>query len=567
MRKFLFLLMFPVAAPCSAVMPETDLFLAGGALQLCSDLQPKACSAPVQPPENARKPAAFVFDSAGIERALDPLLWRDAAAPDRMPLRALLQEASRRSKQAALSADEADELLDKLCGGAKPDEHIPCKNDEQPRAWRRLLDAERAAVMAALEVPQIRSGQRAVERALPMSSRTEGGLDVVRAFVEAARAKAGGGKPRIAIVTASSFDPFDPVDFYVSLFDALGAETSWWPIDAALNAALTGQADCAQLDALRRTQLQLPARERVYPDLAAAQRTACENPQQLAAVPEQVHGIFFGGGDQWRLRQALVDAEDRPNAWLQALRRAHAAGRLVVGGTSAGAAVQSGGAMLSNGSTEEALRSGPIALAPPQAGCARAQRCAPKLPEESFTWWRAGGTGLAAGATVDTHFSERGRELRLLLLMHASGTPFGYGADETSALRVRQQADHREIEAHGEHGGWVFERTQRDASGAISARVHYLAPGVSLRLDAERLSGPQTLSTKLDDAAIESPSDALADGALRDAAQILAAGRIPSLRLKAGNGSVTLLRTPQTRAWKSPRGNAGVLNLVLRYEQ
>ena len=567
MRKFLFLLMFPIAVPSSAATPETDLFLAGGALQLCSDLQPKACNAPVQPSENAREPSVFRFDGAGIERALDPLLWRDASAPDRTQLRALLREAARRSNQAALSAREAGELLETLCADAEQGVFADCTHDQQSRLWRHLLDAEQSAVMAALEVPQIHDGQRAVERAFPMSSRTEGGIEVVRAFVEAARAKAGGGKPRIAIVTASSHDPFDPVDFYINLFDALGAETSWWPIDAALNAAVNAEKDCAQLDALRISLLHLPARARVYPDLATEQLRACENPERLALVPDRMHGIFFGGGDQWRLRQALVDAEDRPNAWLQALRRAHTAGRLVVGGTSAGAAVQSGGAMLSNGSTEEALRSGPIASTPPQAGCERAQRCASKRPEESFTWWRAGGTGLAADATVDTHFSERGRELRLLLLMHASGTTLGYGADETSALRVRQHAEHRELQAYGEHGGWVFERAQRDASGALSARVHYLAPGVALRLEAGGLTGPQTLSTTLDDAAIKPPTDALADGALRDAARLLASGRSESLRLKAGQGSVTLLRTPQTRAWKSPRGNAGVLHLVLRYEQ
>ncbi len=97
----------------------------------------------------------------------------------------------------------------------------------------------------------------------------------------------------------------------------------------------------------RLERLRLARREAVYPDLAAEQLAFCRAASD--SLPP-VHGVFFAGGDQWRLRQAFVDPRDAANPWLQALRAAHAAGRVVVGGTSAGAAVQSGAWMLGNGS-------------------------------------------------------------------------------------------------------------------------------------------------------------------------------------------------------------------------
>lgn len=567
MRKLLTLLLLS-ASPClAAQMPTTELFLAGGALKLCSDLAAADCGAAHASTPHTRTPARFVFDTAGTGRAADPSLWRRLDAPTPAQLQALLATAASRSEGLPLSSDAATELLDGLCLHHANDQSIAsdCRSDSSPRPWRQWLDEERSAVLAAMEVPQLQDGVRSKERAFPHDSRVQGGLEVVEAFVEAARRRASGAVPRIAVVTASAYDPFDPVDFYLSLFTALGAEVEWWPIDAALNAAVAS-GRCETLDAARREQLHLPGRERVYPDLAAQQARACTDPQALANVPALVHGVFFSGGDQWRLRRALVDADDRPNAWLQSLRRAHAAGSVVVGGTSAGAAVQSGGAMLSNGTSAEALQRGALSSIPPSAGCDRAGACPAGLVEDSFTWWPAGGTGLATAATVDTHFSERARELRLLTLMQASATPWGYGADETSAIRVTAHAHHTQLQAFGEHGGWVFEQVAARAGGGLEARVHYLAPGATLQVIENRLRAPpslgRTITMKI---AGTAPVDALSTRALREAAARLVAGDLQSLTLKAGAGEVVLRRSEDTRVWRGPGSQVGITDLLLSY--
>lgn len=561
-----FMLLLSAAPTADATDRVRELWLAGGSLQLCSELDQGSCAEAPPTRSNARTVARFTLDATSIARATDPALWSRDGAPSAGNIGLVLQHAKRKPGQVAHSRGDLEDLLESFCVDGRRMRTLPCSQAATgaARPWHALLDDERAAVLSALEVPQVGDGERSTERAYPQLSKARGGIEVVQGFVDAARHLAGGARPRIAVVTASAQDPFDAVDFYLDLFEKLGAQAQWWPIDAALDQALSS-GRCNELEALRRQHLQLANRDQVYPDLARQQHAACQSPQALAAVPAQVHAVFFSGGDQWRLRQALVDAQDLPNAWLLALQRAHANGALVVGGTSAGAAVQSGAGMPSNGDTASALSEGPLSGPPPHPGCDRAARCGEGLDEGRFTWWPAGGTGLAEAASVDTHFSERGRELRMLALMHVGGATWGFGADETSALQVQGDGESRTITGHGARGGWVFERVRAAADGALDARVHYLAPGASLVLrDGEAWIEGDVEDVLPAAATPQAPVlDALAPSAMRGAAWRLARGE-SVVRLIAAGGTVELRRSAATRAWRHG-DSLGASHLELHY--
>lgn len=556
MPKTLILLLLLATGSALAAPPmPPEFFLAGGALRTCSDLAPAACR---EPPSggNVRTPPQYRVDEAGISRALDPLMWRGRdQAPDRVALAAMLASVRREQPWQRAPLEDA---MERYCPRSD------CIGDAAT-PWRRLLADERAAILSALELPQLDDGMRRRERAHLANSQQQAGVEVLRDFVAAAAKRRPGARPRIIVVTASASDPFEPVDFYLDAFRQLGAVAQWWPVDAALSAAALQGGGCDQLETLRREHLRLATRDAIYPDLGALQWRACEDPI-TASLPELVEGIFFAGGDQWLHRRAFFDRDDRANAWLLSLRKASAAGTLVVGGTSAGTAVQGGAAMLSNGDSAQALRAGAQARAPMDAGCGDARRCADGLSEDSLTYWPAGGLGLLPGWTLDTHFSERGRELRLLTLMHDAQVPLAAGVDETSALHVTGTGDDMTLEALGASGAWVFERLPADGRGARAARVHYLAPGAVFSHDGKGLAGQAKLPARVAAAgSVRTPRDALKDGALRDAVQILATGRKQSLTLRAGSGKVTLSRTPDTQAWRSPAGVAGLTHLTLRY--
>lgn len=561
------LLLALAAAPATGAPPATELVLAGGALRTCSDLAPSACVAPPAR-AGARTAPRYLVDDGGVSRALDPRLWQSrVGAPGRDALLRLLSAAR---GAGPLAADAIEARFDAVC-------LAPCGGDRD-RPWRRLLDDERASLLSALEVPQGTPESRPREQAYLDQGRENAGVEVLRAFVEAARRRADGDTPRIAVVTASAVDPMDPVDLYLDAFRQLGAQPQWWPVDAALRDAIAA-GDCRQLDTARQRVLGLSGRDRIYADLGALQWRACLAPESLSTLPAQVHGVFFAGGDQWRHRRAFFADDGRALPWLDSLRAAVSRGDVAVGGTSAGTAVQAGAAMVSNGTPAQALRAGAVARPPMDPGCGRAGRCADGLPEDTLTYWPEGGLGLLPGWTLDTHFSERGRELRLLRLMHDAKVPLGAGVDETSALHFTREADGWRVQALGANGGWVFERLEADGA-ALRARVHYLAPGASLlagESGVRLVAGGATAGTRHLDATAATeaaqhagareepvPSDALDDGALRAAAARLAAGE-DRVALPAAGGTATLSRTAETRAWRRAGARAGASHLILEW--
>lgn len=592
------LLLCTLPTPAAQASPErsdsdrehstSTLILAGGALPICSDLTPRACREAPPNIASARTPSRYRTTAKGLEI----LRFSDLSPPSRQrlvaDLQAVLGSAAQAREHTTLELAEIEERLFTYCtSDASP---RACAAGERS-AWQQLTDAERTQVLSALEVAQVDArGRRAQEAAHPMLSREPHGADVLKAVVDAAAARSAGRSPRVLIVTASALDPMEAVDFYRSAFAALGAQAEWLPLDAALARAIEAD-DCA-LVARRAEVLGLHAREQVYPDLHEQQMQACAQPEALSARIASAQAIFFAGGDQWRLRQALFAPNGDALPWLQTLRRAHAQGELVVGGTSAGAAVQSAAAMLTSGSPASALRAPARNAAPPEPGCARAGLCS-EQDEDRLSYWAEGGLGLAAEAIVDTHFSERAREPRLLRLLAQTGARLGYGADEASALRVDTHGDIRTITALGREGGWVFLRDAATTSDALVAQVFHLGPGARLRIDAQRsaLDEASSVSCLDSDASDQLGADAeeralrpgqptvqadrhrsaraggaLEPGATRAAARRLAQCGLDAIELPAERGRLIIERTPETRVVLASTG-LGIGPLRLRWTQ
>jgi cyanophycinase len=515
------LVLAPALAAAPAAEPaQAELVLAGGALALCSSTSPGGCrdgAAPV-----GRGAERYRLDADGRQRLA-------AVFGDDPALATLLDRVSVNLGDKAVPARALEDALAAACTAGCP--------------WTRFDDYQRMGVLAAFALPQRDSrGEQLREAVSLAASRERGGVAVVAAFVAAARQRAGGATPRIAFVTASGFDPFDAVDYYTSLLREAGAEPLWWPLDAAFAATVAGDRDCAQLAARQAQQLGLPDATHRFPDHVAAQRAACAT-EQAASLPAGLHGVFFAGGDQWRLRRAFVADDGTPYPWLQQLREAFARGALVVGGTSAGSAVQSARNMLGNGSPARALAEGVQRAAPPNPGCARAGACG-TVGEDSLTVWPEGGLGLAGPFLVDTHFSERAREWRLLRALADGAAEFGLGVDETSAIQLRGDGGRYTLRAHGAAGGWLFAVRQRRC-GELLAAASYLAPGQAVEWAAGALALPpqregQPMAPP-DLAALPAGGDPFASGAVRAGLRHLAAGA-PSWQIEAPGATLRLDR-------------------------
>lgn len=165
-----------------------------------------------------------------------------------------------------------------------------------------------------------------------------------------------------------------------------------------------------------------------------------------AHVLEKAAGIFFTGGDQLRITSILGGTPVGA-----ALYRAYENGAIVAG-TSAGAAIMSE-TMIVEGEDDESPR-----------------RCTVKM---------APGLGLMKQVVVDMHFSQRGRQGRLLAAIGQNPNILGIGIDEDTAIAVMPGG---KLEVLGSRTVWIV-----DGRRITCSNVSELAPDEVLLLSDVRL--------------------------------------------------------------------------------
>jgi cyanophycinase len=189
----------------------------------------------------------------------------------------------------------------------------------------------------------------------------EDDLHILPKFVE----MAGGKKARIVLCGAPSEDPHGKMRAYAPLFERIGvAEVIEAPIAA---------------------------------------RPECEDEKLLAGL-EGATAVFFTGGDQLRLTSLVAGTSFGVRVRERLINE-----RLVVGGTSAGAAAL-GSTMLVAGPSNGTVRRSDVEMAP--------------------------GLGYWPDAVLDTHFSQRGRITRLLTIFAQNPQVLGLGIDENTAVAL-----------------------------------------------------------------------------------------------------------------------------------
>lgn len=188
----------------------------------------------------------------------------------------------------------------------------------------------------------------------------EGDCTVLREFVR----RAGGVKAHIAVLTAATSLPGEVGDDYIRVFERLGVEGV----------------------------------EVVHTD----RREDAEDPRYLEIV-ERATGAFFTGGDQARITSSIKGTK------LDELLHQRNANGLVVGGTSAGAAMMPD-VMIIEGDSETNPRVNVVEMGP--------------------------GMGFLPGIVVDQHFAQRGRLGRLIAALTQQPAVLGIGIDENTAVIV-----------------------------------------------------------------------------------------------------------------------------------
>jgi cyanophycinase len=183
-----------------------------------------------------------------------------------------------------------------------------------------------------------------------------------------------------------------------------------------------------------------------------------------AATAGRAGGVFFGGGDQIRITNALLGTPVGA-----AIAKAFALGA-VIGGTSAGTACQSN-PMITGEGNFKVIRANSVEL------------------------WE--GLGFLRGVVVDQHFIARQRSNRLVSVILEHPELLGVGVDEDTAIWVRPDDTFQVLgmscvmvlDAKGTAVTRQPVETGQDLLGVHGMRVHILLPGETFDLTRRAVIG------------------------------------------------------------------------------
>ncbi len=425
-------------------------------------------------------------------------------------LRALPERLFDARRKAAVLA----QLETALARGPLSQQTWPALEDSAlPPAWQKdvgLSLAELSVMRNALvDTPPI-TRRKQLARSHRFSSNAAS-VSIFDTLIAAARVHSAGKPPLIGVVTASGGPhPFVDHDLNALALRSAGAQVVYLPLEGGFRQALDAQ-DCAHLrydyDRYANTNPERPVFHShwLFPDLAAQQQAMCENHgAKLNAVLRQLDGIYFSGGNQARHLESLVsrDASGRYtgfSAQWHVIQSRHAQGKLVVAGTSAGNHFQGGGLwrgravpMIGGGDAYDVLKNGYATGQGPAsdvttAGIADAHARYPAVI------YPDGGLGTFRFGVLDSHFSRRTREARLIRAVTESGMDYGFGVDENTALLVSQTdtAGTTHFSVIGAAGVFVVDMRTAQTAPAGSpvwwvqgAVAHYMLPGDTAHIDA-----------------------------------------------------------------------------------
>jgi cyanophycinase len=487
----------PANASADKKYPDYSMVLIGGGLQTCSSAHVRDCTDAEIFSVAAKSADVFMLSAAHLANIADKAFWGEERVIEQQQALAMLEFIRSRVSSERINERELIRLwraaeieIDGIWVSGRVN-----YNALTERERNFILD--QLQVMATVDADLKPGNSRQKEYANLAKTKDAFTVEIYRKIVELAQQVAGPQrKPRILVVTAASRDPFADVDLYTNLFAEAGAQVSWLPLNAAYQAAQQHQVDnkasCAQLPQYLATHHGVYQRERVYPDLMQQLEKLCKQGNEGAI--EQIRradAIFLTGGDQSLTLQAFRLADGTATAELKQIESMLAAGQLVIAATSSSSSVMSGGSylghrtpMITNGDSYSALQFGAFDLPAPQRGCDKDQSCSNGLAENHLTFTGQGGLGLFPWGVLDTHFSELGRQGRLIRLQNDTQTRFGFGIDEATALLVAMsQADNApqvKMEVLGAGGVYVVDNEQTKNSGeGAAARIsqvstHYL---------------------------------------------------------------------------------------------
>jgi cyanophycinase len=285
-------------------------------------------------------------------------------------------------------------------------------------------------------------------------------LMVVGVCVSSNRAQAAG-----SLVIAGGALRFDDPEVWTEIVELAGGPKSKIAIipTASANPSLAGKRAAAVFTRFGADPVVVPLGIPPGKDSAAKDQPAVAVDPQWAERVRSAGGVYFAGGEQARITDALRTADGKATPLLDAIWDVYRRGG-VIAGTSAGAAIMS----------HFMYRDAEQVLPTLQHGVKMGKEVDYGLGFIGDKWF------------VEQHCLARGRFARALVLMQHQGYKFGIGVDENTALVVRHS---HEVKVIGYKGAVVMDLSQASRDPTIqgfnikNVKLTYLDRGDQIDLD------------------------------------------------------------------------------------
>lgn len=353
--------------------------------------------------------------------------------------------------------------------------------------WQSLYEFEKRNLFDLLEQKQAesRSKRKKTEVNWAQSTNLEATLAYQKLFDLSVEISGPKRKPRIAVVTGTDRDPYARVDYYLGLFEQIGFEATWLPIDAAMQTAITAKeyekSSCDSLEEFQIKRLASFRREVLYPDLYRQQVSECKKSSPLIDTIKRMDAIYIADGSPLLSYHAFYTPTGAPSESLTKIIDMFNKNEVLVAveGGSVNAITNARKPLsILAGAVNEINTIVPMSFASGHDACSLGADCIALESERDFTVVESPILPLLPFGIVDTQVSKRGKQLRGLHAALFSDNQRIFGLDDKTAVVVTNQDSNLELEVIGSGGMWLFEVNRENNEGGVREFTsHYFTHG------------------------------------------------------------------------------------------
>jgi len=452
-------------------IPSYEMMLIGSDLQLCRSSETSFCSGKDATIliKNSRTAVQYKLAISQIEKMMRVELWQPARQALRYDLHLLFNAIVKKTGTKILSYAQ---LLNAW-------KSITIKRDGKLLSGHSLFlsmtEDELAMVLDHLEFEQFDySGRRIKEQVQLSKTQLTPSIEFAQKIVSLTTNKKN--KPNILIATVGNRDSFKDVDVYIDLFNKIGADTTWLPLDAALNHVMSDKASCNNIEAYRADLLKSYDRKRVYKDLINIQKSFCNTPSKFSEAITTANALIIVGEHPQHLNKSLLLNNNADSDLLTLIRKQIKQKKLLV--VAIGNMVkglvnkEEEGAVILRGTSEYALLNGTSTVQQMKRACKSYGSC--DFDYNSVVY-QQGGIGLLDFPIIDTEVSSLGNIARLAKVSLDSQLNRSLSIDKNTAVLINKSDDEERYTVMGRQGVIYLEH-KSDNESLAKIKYHYFTP-------------------------------------------------------------------------------------------